>query len=394
MILSRRDIARCGLAGFALTLAAPTRLAARAVKPAPARTSFRPGEAWTDTAGKPIQAHGGALIHVDGVFYWYGENKEFTTGKNTPQSWGIRIYRSADLYNWEDLGLLIPPDRSSAKGPLSPSVLAERPHILYNQRTRKFVCWIKIRGLGPEHRIVLTADRITGPYTLMRDALRPVGMVAGDYDMTVSADDGKGYIYFEHAHKEVVCADLTDDYLDTTGNYSTHFPRQVPLVREGLAYFTRKGKHYLTSSGMTGYYPNPSEVAVADMYHGPFEILGDLHPQDRSRSSYNSQISQIFKHPGKADLYIALADRWLPDLGGAEFDSGRDYERIVSGLAKVMGGPGPQSLTKEEIKVLARVSVLSGLDTSVSRYVWLPVTFEGARPVIHWHDEWTIETFR
>jgi hypothetical protein len=46
------------------------------------QTSIRPGEVWLDTSGKPIQAHAGALIAVgDSVFYWYGENKEFTDGK-------------------------------------------------------------------------------------------------------------------------------------------------------------------------------------------------------------------------------------------------------------------------------------------------------------------------
>ena len=40
--------------------------------------SFRPGKEWKDTNGKPIQAHGGSVIYIDGIFYWYGENKEKT----------------------------------------------------------------------------------------------------------------------------------------------------------------------------------------------------------------------------------------------------------------------------------------------------------------------------
>ena len=40
--------------------------------------SFRPGRIWLDTEGKRIQAHGGSIMQVDGVFYWYGENKEKT----------------------------------------------------------------------------------------------------------------------------------------------------------------------------------------------------------------------------------------------------------------------------------------------------------------------------
>lgn len=54
---------------------------------------FRPGQVWLDTAGRPIQAHAGSLIKVDGAFYWYGENKEFTDGKSGIESWGIRFYR-------------------------------------------------------------------------------------------------------------------------------------------------------------------------------------------------------------------------------------------------------------------------------------------------------------
>ena len=39
---------------------------------------FYPGRVWLDTEGKRIQAHGGSVIFIDGVYYWYGENKEKT----------------------------------------------------------------------------------------------------------------------------------------------------------------------------------------------------------------------------------------------------------------------------------------------------------------------------
>ena len=40
---------------------------------------FRPGEVWNDTAGKPINAHGGGILFHEGTYYWYGENKEGRT---------------------------------------------------------------------------------------------------------------------------------------------------------------------------------------------------------------------------------------------------------------------------------------------------------------------------
>src|SRR5205085_8033726 len=124
---------------------------------------------------------------------------------------------------------------------------------------------------------------ITGPYRLLHKGQRPLGMSAGDFDLVASPDDHKGYMYFERAHSEMICADLTVDYTDFTGYYSTDLPRSgPPNTREGLAYFHRNGRHYLASSGTTGYFPNPSEVAVADTFHGPFTTLGLLHRGDRS----------------------------------------------------------------------------------------------------------------
>ena len=80
-------------------------------------SSIRPGQPWLDTQGKRIQAHGGSVMYLDGTYYWYGENKEKTDGKNGIWHWGVRCYASADLYNWEDKGLIIPPEPEDPAAP-------------------------------------------------------------------------------------------------------------------------------------------------------------------------------------------------------------------------------------------------------------------------------------
>jgi hypothetical protein len=42
---------------------------------------FYPGQEWLDSAGRPIQAHGGGVMYVaeTQTFYWYGENKNGAT---------------------------------------------------------------------------------------------------------------------------------------------------------------------------------------------------------------------------------------------------------------------------------------------------------------------------
>lgn len=342
--------------------------------------SIKPGKIWLDTEGKRIQAHGGSVFYENGIYYWYGENKEFTDGRPGVWHWGVRCYSSKDLYNWKDEGLIIPPVEDDDRSPLHPSAMMDRPHILYNEATKKYVCWLKIMGRdGVQASTVLTADRLLGPYTIVRTGLRPLGMSAGDFDLC-KASDGKAYYCFERVHSETIIADLTEDYCNVTGYYSTHFPQAgPPYVREATAHFMRDGKHYLVTSGTTGYFPNPSEVAVADTWHGSYRVLGDPHVGDGSHTSFHSQISSVFKMPGE-DLYIACADRWLPDCTYAYEDYRAAFER------RFIHGKQPR---KEEMKYFAD----DAANTSVADYVWLPIRFEGDMPVIEWRDEWTIEEF-
>lgn len=352
-----------------------------------------PGEVWHDTDGKPIQAHAGSLIAVDDTFYWYGENKEYTDGKSGIESWGIRFYRSKDLYNWEDLGAIIPANIEDPESPLSYKVYPERPHIIYNPVTKKYVCWIKIRGLGPQFRTVLVADDITGPYMMVHEKLFPAGLHAGDFDFVVDENTNKAYMYFEHDHSEIICAELTEDWTDVTENISHHFPRKPPNTREAPALFKHDNTIYMTTSGLSGYFPNPSEIASAQDYHGPFKTLGILHPNDVTETSFNSQISDVFKVPGKKNLYIALADTWFPHVADDPNYASGDLSRWVrSAIAKATSKPR-KPFTPEEQQAVMYAAQLTGVNTSISRYVWLPITFNGDYPTIEWRDSWRIEDF-
>lgn len=346
---------------------------------------FYPGKVWLDTNGNRIQAHGGSVMYLDGLYYFYGENKEFTDPEKGIWHWGVRCYRSADLYNWEDLGTIIPPNLDDPNSPLHPTNYMDRPHIIYNKKTKKFVCWLKIMNKDEtQSEAVLTADALTGPYTMVHEKLFPLNMSAGDFDLVV-APDGKAYYYFERVHSETICADLTDDYTNVTGYYSTHFPRPYPpYVREATAHFLRKGKHYLVTSGTTGYLPNPSEVAIGDSWHGPYTVLGDPHVGDPTSTSFHSQISSVFKVPGKKDLYIACADRWYGSVMNLDYNVySKEYEKLFSF----------DSTETEKAEALAALNAMPAARTREADYVWLPFRFDGEKPYIEWLDEWKWEDF-
>jgi hypothetical protein len=366
-------------------------------------SSICPGKTWLDTAGNRIQAHGGSIHYEEGVFYWYGENKEKTTPGSGNWHWGVRVYSSTDLYNWDDRGLIIPPVLDDPSSPLHPAQKMDRPHILFNEATGKYVCWVKVMGEGShgtQRSSVLTADSLLGPYEIVRAGLEPLGMSAGDFDLVVDPVTRKAYYYFEKVHTDLICAELTDDYTDVTGEFSSHFPHPgPPFTREAPAHFERGGVHYLITSGSTGYFPNFSEVASAPTFHGPWTVLGDPHPDDLSRTSFRSQVSCVFKHPHKKDLYIALADRWLPQLP----DNMPNVYDVVASMTQTGGVPdapptsensgSPDSGGAEAGDGRAAMAAGLGENTAIADYVWLPIRFADKHPVIDWHDEWRVEDY-
>ena len=62
---------------------------------------------WTDTDGKPIQAHGGMILQHECTYYWYGENKDTATVNRHVDFIGISCYSSKDLENWKNEGIVL-----------------------------------------------------------------------------------------------------------------------------------------------------------------------------------------------------------------------------------------------------------------------------------------------
>ena len=350
--------------------------------------AVHPGAVWLDTTGKPIQAHGFQVTCIDGTYYWYGENKADALLGTTRMFGGVRCYSSKDFYNWKDEGLILVPDTINPLSPIHYSQKLERPHIIKNPRNGKYVLWAKSQATDG-YFAIFQADHFMGPYTFVRN-LQPEGYGVGDFDMYVDEQTGKGYVWFERPHWELICAELTDDFLDVTDVYSNHFVgKRPPYTREAPAHFFANGKHYIFTSGTSGYTSNPSEVAEFTDYHGEYRILGDPHVGDSCASSFNSQITGVVKIPGK-DMWIAVADRWEPHTTGTDYS-----RRTVEAFAKRYANhqPLPQKPKGTEPQVIDRRYKLVDMGHAVyhAGYVFLPITFENGIPRIHWQEDWRLE---
>ena len=87
---------------------------------------------WTDTEGKPIQAHGGMILQHKGIYYWYGENKDTETVNRHVDFIGISCYSSEDLENWRNEGIVLSPVVNNPAHMLYTKNICERPRVLYN----------------------------------------------------------------------------------------------------------------------------------------------------------------------------------------------------------------------------------------------------------------------
>ena len=269
------------------------------------------GTMWLDTDGNPIQAHGGMIEKFDGIYYWYGENKAGETvlkenGLHRVDFIGFSCYSSADCISWKNEGLVLKASDQPGS-PLHKSRVGERPKVLYNEKSRKYVMWFHLdsHDYMTAHTGVAVADRPTGPFQFVRE------MCPNRFDsrdMTLYKDtDGKAYlIYSSDWNKTLRIAQLTDDYLDVNGVYSHAFPEQE---REAPAIFIKDGLYYMITSGCTGWEPNNALFGISHNIFSGWKLIGDPCTGENARQTYFGQSTYVFEKDGR---HYLMLDHWNP----------------------------------------------------------------------------------
>ena len=123
--------------------------------------------------------------------------------------------------------------------PFYPANLMDRPHILYNACTKKYVLWAKTSLGDFQHSFfsVCIADTIRGPFKLC-EKVDCSPYHAGDFDLI--EENGTAYIIYENPHSEMICQTLSNDYTRFGEGASSHLPCvSPPYTREAPAFFAR-----------------------------------------------------------------------------------------------------------------------------------------------------------
>jgi hypothetical protein len=296
---------------------------------AKSQVTINPGLSWKDNSGNVIQAHGGGVLKVGKIFYWYGEDRS-----DNKSSQRINCYSSADLKNWTFRKVVL-----SSSTPGMAQANLERPKVLYNDKTKKYVMWVhkeNTHDYGEAKALVAVCNTPDGDFTFVKE-FRPFGNMSRDCNL-FKDDDGNAYfVSTARENTDMMCYRLTADYLDAAEQKKIldGGRREAPII------FKRDGVYYLCTSAATSWAPNYNTVQRAKNILGPYGPQQPLY-SNTTWNSYDSQTASVLDVNG---TLVMIADRW------------------------------------------------KGWDLKDSRYMWLPINFDskGSLVPIEWADSWTID---
>jgi len=293
---------------------------------------YQNGVIWRDTEGNPLHAHGGHMLYHEGYWYWYGEDRR--------DNIYVSCYRSSDLERWEFRNHILTTDSKTeetrvrsdlnlknednqvSKGPGSElsisgrgKVNLERPKVLFNKKTGKFVLWAHYENGKDYHCAacaIATCDTPDGDFTY-HGSFNPYGYMSRDCTLWQEEDGTAYFISASRDNADTHVYRLAEDYLNVQALVGQLWQGEY---REAPAVMKKDGKYFMLSSYCTGWDPNQGKYAYSDSMEKAFSILKNFGDQ----TTFDSQPAFILPlDSSKGRQYLYVGDRWS---GNEYFSSG------------------------------------------------------------------------
>jgi hypothetical protein len=319
------------------------------------QTAIVPAQPWLDNKGKHINAHSGGILFFNGVYYWHGEYKINGKAEKDTADGGISCYTSTDLMNWQNAGVVMSVDYKNPENDIAYGCILERPKIIYNELTKKFVAFFKLYLKGDGYTTayvgVAVANSPLGPFTYSHKFLA-CGSVNGSGDFAMyKNDEGNLYhIAVRKPDKRLCYAKMSGDYMLPAEEYTPY--AEVELHTEAPAIVKYNGLYHLLGSGSMGWAPTAPRYYTSKSLKGPWKEetnpLQGINPLNNIgiEKTFGGQSTFIFPVPGIKDAYVAMFDVWRPDAA------------------------------------------------STDGYIWLPISFYKNKLQIKWMNSWSVDFFK
>lgn len=265
-----------------------------------------PGQMWNDTDGNPIRAHQPNIVLLEGVYHWYGAAQ---VGNSSGIKGHINLYTSRDLYNWDFKGSVY----------ASPQGYAARVSMLgWNPITEKYVLWMKgaNTAAGNVSFQVAEADHPDGAFHQVATLNAPFGAQAGGSQAFKNPVDNNAYIFYSQKEpREIRVAQLTPDWRGINQKVLAVVGEKFEAPSPFYSIYTKK--FYVVCSHLSGWWPNPAELFVADDPAGPWRSLGNPTGDWHSHFTQVAHILPVSLQNNVQKL-IYIGDRWEPYINTEE----------------------------------------------------------------------------
>lgn len=308
---------------------------------------------WKDDKGEFINAHDGGIIFVDGKYYWYGLalrplGRDTLENNGAATTTGINLYSSSNLNNWTYEGVILPTSLDK-NNPLRSPMRMERPKIIFNPKTKKFVMWFHFVGYPGNHKQgigfadagVAVADKITGPFKFL-GFNRPINDSGAVKDCSLFVDDDSSayFIYDRKLPNGSRClhlVKLSEDYLQATDKW---IKIDIANRREAPAIIKQDGVYYLITSDVSGWKANAAKTFKTKNLFGTWTDIGNPCTGEMKETTYNTQCTYAFKVQGKKNYSIIMLERhntdnflkcsyvWLPIIISENEELNFPYHKI------------------------------------------------------------------
>ena len=238
-------------------------------------------------------------------------------------------YTSTDLVHWTNKGIV-----------LSCPTDANRIDVLYNELTKMYVMILKYDGNGA-HLGIATCPTPDGKFTFKNETLVDSALIG---DMSVYKDtDGKAYLaavsWKTGTNAQHGIWLMSPDYLTVERRIFlwNKGGREAPMI------FKRNGIYYYATSATNWTVSTATEYYSAQTLAGPWSAMTSMS-MPGTTNSWDSQCDFVSHIKGAQDsVYMYCGDRWEKPDPRREGD-----------------------------------------------YVWLPMTFNSAVPVVNYYQDWEI----
>lgn len=255
------------------------------------------GKLWKTTTGTTVQAHAPGFIRVGDIWYMCGEDRSSQWNPD------VNLYSSTDLKTWKLEKKIIQNGVTTSE--LGSSRMIERPKLLYNAKTGKYLVWCHYESgnYGASEAACFECDSVNGAYKYVWSG-RPLGVKSRDCNVFQDTNGTAYFISTTEENQHLGLFRLSDDYheaVEHTQLFSWQ-SREAPAIVK-----LPNGRYFMFNSACSGWDPNQCKWSATTNLKSGWSGLTNVG----NNIAYDTQAAAILEIKGtKTTTYLYVGDRW------------------------------------------------------------------------------------